>query len=211
MSRPTRLSKRPGSSRAAAADRSPSGKPQTSGLVLRRSSAPPTPARCSGRPCWAACRLERVALRSRPAATWLQSGHRRRELLFVAGPLLAGLVAGVATPPLGVVIGAGLVLAGTLAFVSAAPVRTLSRSQAIIVPRQRSGIGLGVVQPVAAALGMGAFLGRWSCSLWRSPSSTTTLRRWPGAARRSRLGVLAAAVVLILRLSTTAAAHASYR
>jgi MFS family permease len=83
------------------------------------------------------------------------------ELLFVAGPLLAGLVAGVATPPLGVVISAGLVLAGTLAFVSAAPVRALSRSQAmtIAVPRQRSRIGFGVVQPVAAALGIGAFLG----------------------------------------------------
>jgi MFS family permease len=83
------------------------------------------------------------------------------ELLFVAGPLLAGLVAGVATPPLGLVISAGLVLAGTFAFISAAPVRALSRSQAMTtaVPRQRSRIGFGVVQPVAAALGIGAFLG----------------------------------------------------
>jgi MFS family permease len=83
------------------------------------------------------------------------------ELLFVAGPLLAGLVAGVAAPPLGVVISAGLVLAGTLAFVSAAPVRALSRSYDLTIagPRQRSRIGFGVVQPVAAALGIGAFLG----------------------------------------------------
>jgi MFS family permease len=83
------------------------------------------------------------------------------ELLFVVGPLLAGLVAGFATPPLGVVVSAGLVLAGTFAFVSAAPVRALSRSQDMTAagPRQRSRAGFGVAQPVAAALGIGACLG----------------------------------------------------
>jgi hypothetical protein len=83
------------------------------------------------------------------------------ELLFVAGPLLAGLVAGVATPPLGVVAGAGLVLTGTFAFVAAPPVRALSRSPAATTdgPPRRSRIGFGVAQPVAAALGIGAYLG----------------------------------------------------
>jgi MFS family permease len=81
------------------------------------------------------------------------------ELLFVVGPLLAGLVAGLATPPVGVAVSAGLVLAGTLAFVSAAPVRALSRPQATTGPRRRSRVGFGVVQPVIAALGIGAYLG----------------------------------------------------
>jgi hypothetical protein len=83
------------------------------------------------------------------------------ELLFVAGPLLAGLVAGFATPPVGVAAGAGLVLAGTLAFVSTAPVRALSGSpdMAIAGPRQRSRIGFGLARPVAAALGIGVYLG----------------------------------------------------
>lgn len=81
------------------------------------------------------------------------------ELLFVAGPLLAGLMAGFATPSLGVLLSAGLVLAGTLAFVSAAPVRALRRSPDLAVARRRSRVGFGVAQPVAAALGTGAFLG----------------------------------------------------
>ena len=83
------------------------------------------------------------------------------ELLFVAGPLLAGLVAGFAAPSSGVVLSAGLVLAGTLAFVSAPPVRAPSRSPGMPVTesRQRSPAGFGVAQPVAAALGIGAYLG----------------------------------------------------
>ena len=83
------------------------------------------------------------------------------ELLFVAGPLLAGLVAGFATPPFGLVVSAVLVLTGTFAFVSAPPVRALSRSRNTTVtgPRQRSRIGLGGAQPAAAALGIGAYLG----------------------------------------------------
>jgi MFS family permease len=84
------------------------------------------------------------------------------ELLFVAGPLLAGLVAGLATPPCGVAVSAGLVLAGTFAFVSAPPVRALGGSPARTTaagPRRRARSGAGVAQPVAAALGIGAYLG----------------------------------------------------
>jgi hypothetical protein len=83
------------------------------------------------------------------------------ELLFVAGPLLAGLVARFATPSAGVALSAGLVLAGTLALVSSAPVRALGRSQDMTAagPRRRSRIGFGVAQPVAAALGVGVCLG----------------------------------------------------
>jgi MFS family permease len=81
------------------------------------------------------------------------------ELLFVAGPLLAGLVAGFATPPFGVVVSAGLILAGTFAFVSAPPVRALGRSRGMTGAGPRSRTRFGVVQPVAAALGIGAYLG----------------------------------------------------
>ncbi|MFB9834795.1 MFS transporter, partial [Actinoallomurus acaciae] len=83
------------------------------------------------------------------------------ELLFVVGPLLAGLMAGFAAPSLGVVVSAGLVLAGTLAFVPAPPVRASSGSPdaAGAGPRRRSRIGTGVAQPMVAALGIGACTG----------------------------------------------------
>lgn len=81
------------------------------------------------------------------------------ELLFVAGPLLAGLVAGLAAPPVGVGAGAGLVVIGTLAFVSAPPVRALRGSPGTTISGWRSRAGFGVAQPVAAALGIGAYLG----------------------------------------------------
>ena len=79
------------------------------------------------------------------------------ELIFVAGPLLAGLTAGLATPSLGVVAGAGLVVAGTLAFVSTGPVRALHTS--VAGSRERPRAGFAVAQPVVAALGIGACLG----------------------------------------------------
>ncbi|MCW2944386.1 MAG: hypothetical protein JWR24_1103, partial [Actinoallomurus sp.] len=65
------------------------------------------------------------------------------ELLFVAGPLLAGLVANFATPSAGVALSAGLVLAGTLALVSSAPVQGVGRSRDMTAagPRRRSRIG----------------------------------------------------------------------
>jgi MFS family permease len=83
------------------------------------------------------------------------------ELLFVTGPLVAGLVAQFATPAAGVAISAGLVLTGTIALVSSAPVRALGRSRIRTAagPRQRSRVGSGLAQPVAAALGVGVCLG----------------------------------------------------
>lgn len=83
------------------------------------------------------------------------------ELLYVVGPLLAGLVAAFATPSAGVAVSAGLVLTGTLLLVSSPTVRGLSGSPAAtaVSPRKRSRIGFGVAQPVAAALGIGVFLG----------------------------------------------------
>src|SRR3569833_2661342 len=79
------------------------------------------------------------------------------ELIFVAGPLLAGLTAGLATLSLGVVAGAGLVVAGTLAFVSTGPVRALHT--AVAGARERPRAGFAVAQPGVAALGIGACLG----------------------------------------------------
>lgn len=83
------------------------------------------------------------------------------ELLYVVGPLLAGLFAGIAEPSAGVAAGAGLVLFGTLAFVSSAPVRALGRSPEAMPAGswRRSRVGSGLAQPVAAALGTGMFLG----------------------------------------------------
>ncbi|MGW7449428.1 MFS transporter [Kitasatospora sp. NPDC054795] len=50
------------------------------------------------------------------------------ELLFVSGPLLVGLLLTVAGPTAGVVAGAGLVLAGTLALVSSPAARAADRT-----------------------------------------------------------------------------------
>jgi MFS family permease len=76
------------------------------------------------------------------------------ELLLVAGPLLAGLIAGLGAPSAGVAASAILILAGTLALVSTAPVRALRGF--------RNGgrrVGFGIAQPVVAALGIGVCLG----------------------------------------------------
>ncbi|MGI8334782.1 MFS transporter [Actinomadura scrupuli] len=83
------------------------------------------------------------------------------DLLYVAGPLLAGLVAGFAAPSAGVALSAGLVLAGTLTLVSSPSVRGLSRPRDTTAygPPKRSRIGVEVAQPVAAALGVGLFEG----------------------------------------------------
>ncbi|MQY11833.1 hypothetical protein SRB5_19520 [Streptomyces sp. RB5] len=79
------------------------------------------------------------------------------EVLLVTGPLLAGLLAAVARPALGVAVSAVLVLAGTLAFTAAPPLRS-----AAVRPRsaRRSGGGGALpVQPVVAAAGLGVVLG----------------------------------------------------
>lgn len=80
------------------------------------------------------------------------------EILYVTGPLLAGLVAGLADPALGVIGSAGLVVLGTLAFVAAPPLRTTGAIRVTAGRRRRARIRLPV-QPVAAAAGLGLALG----------------------------------------------------
>ncbi len=77
------------------------------------------------------------------------------ELLFVIGPLVAGLVARVSTPSAGVVLSAMLVPAGTFALVASTPVRRLTGTAS----RRRSRAGAAVVRPMVAALGIGMCLG----------------------------------------------------
>lgn len=78
------------------------------------------------------------------------------ELLFVVGPLVAGLIARLSTPSAGIVLSAMLVPAGTFALVASAPVRGLTVAPA---PRRRRGGGVAVVRPMVAALGIGMCLG----------------------------------------------------
>ncbi|NGN66005.1 MFS transporter [Streptomyces sp. A7024] len=85
------------------------------------------------------------------------------ELLYVTGPLLAGLVASLAHPALGVIGSAGLVLAGTLAFVASPPVRAVAPAPApttaSVHKGRRRSAGAIPLQPVAAAAGLGLALG----------------------------------------------------
>lgn len=60
------------------------------------------------------------------------------ELLYVTGPLLAGLLAAVVNPALGVVVSATLVLTGSLLLVTSAVVRGKSPTDAPIAPEQTS-------------------------------------------------------------------------
>ncbi|MEV6108012.1 MFS transporter [Streptomyces sp. NPDC051940] len=78
------------------------------------------------------------------------------ELLFVTGPLIAGLLAALVRPAAGVAVSAGLVLAGTLAFTAAPPLRSTARKRPVRRPRGPGGVP---VQPVAAAAGLGLMLG----------------------------------------------------
>ncbi|MFG2823916.1 MFS transporter [Kitasatospora sp. NPDC048365] len=81
------------------------------------------------------------------------------ELLYVGGPLLAGLLAATARPQYGLLLGAVLVLGGTLAL--AASVRG-GVAEPRATPRPRGG-GLALLahtrQPLAVAAGAGAGLG----------------------------------------------------
>ena len=86
------------------------------------------------------------------------------ELLFVTGPLLAGLLAALANPALGVALSAALVLIGTFAFVASPAVRLAQTHQAQSAPetsswRQRMRGSGGLIQPVAVAAGVGMCLG----------------------------------------------------
>ncbi|GAA5208012.1 MFS transporter [Streptomyces thinghirensis] len=82
------------------------------------------------------------------------------ELLFVSGPLLVGVVIGVAPPTVGIVLSAVLVAVGTLAFVTspaAAVLRPAERAKDDSAPSGRGGAGQGraLLQPVAVAAGVG--------------------------------------------------------
>lgn len=90
------------------------------------------------------------------------------ELLFVTGPLLVGLLVGIAAPPAGLAVSAALVFTGTLALVSSPVVRDQaawgkasapSAEEAVSErPRRRPG-GSGLRQAIAVSAGVGVFLG----------------------------------------------------
>jgi MFS family permease len=102
------------------------------------------------------------------------------ELLFITGPLLAGLLAQFAAPALGVAVSAGLVLTGTLALVSSPAVREpaadrvdrgsdrdpLDESKQDLGPvsprRRRLRGGAGLHRPVVVSAGVGMCLGALS-------------------------------------------------
>ncbi|MGW1784484.1 MFS transporter [Streptomyces sp. NPDC002143] len=80
------------------------------------------------------------------------------ELLFVAGPLLVGVLVGCAPPAAGIVVGAALMVAGTAGFVSSPVVRAVPSGKAAAVRRGGGGLrGLG--RPVVAIAGVGLALG----------------------------------------------------
>ncbi|MEU5918540.1 MFS transporter [Streptomyces sp. NPDC047141] len=76
------------------------------------------------------------------------------ELLFVAGPLLVGLLVRFASAPAGLVLSAGLVLTGTLALVASPAVRHGAGERGSAGDRRASGPGLSRAVAVAAAVGM---------------------------------------------------------
>ncbi|MEV0624084.1 MFS transporter [Nonomuraea sp. NPDC050404] len=80
------------------------------------------------------------------------------ELLYVTGPLIAGLVTGLAQPALGVVISAALVTAGSLALVTSPATRS---RQVVGGPsvRGRAGALAGLGRPVLVTAGVGMCLG----------------------------------------------------
>ncbi|MES5817082.1 MFS transporter [Streptomyces sp. RG80] len=82
------------------------------------------------------------------------------ELLYVTGPLLVGVVIGVASPTVGVLLGALLVSAGTLAFVGSpavAAVRPAGRPKS--GPSTAGSLPRGpLVQPVVVVAGLGLSL-----------------------------------------------------
>ncbi|GAA4627962.1 MFS transporter [Actinoallomurus vinaceus] len=88
------------------------------------------------------------------------------ELLFVTGPLLAGLIAALAGPAAGVAVSAGLVLVGTFALVSSPVARSRAgagdeAADAVetATGRPRAGSFGGLGRPVVLSAGIGACLG----------------------------------------------------
>ncbi|GII52596.1 MFS transporter [Planotetraspora thailandica] len=92
------------------------------------------------------------------------------EVLFVTGPLLAGLLAALVTPAAGLVLSAALVTTGTFAFVSSPAIRTARASHAgadtgpaPARPRQRwSAGGRALIPAVATSAAVGLCLGALS-------------------------------------------------
>ncbi|WP_218009957.1 MFS transporter [Actinomadura kijaniata] len=84
-----------------------------------------------------------------------------KELVYVTGPLVAGLLAVVARPAAGVAVSAALVLVGTLALVSSPAVRDMrGQSDKERDEPKRSWGGLaGLERPIAVAAGTGFCLG----------------------------------------------------
>ncbi len=91
------------------------------------------------------------------------------ELVFVVGPLLAGLLAALATPAAGVVLSAALIAIGVFAFVSSPALRTPSRASARpaepgaepVPTRRRLGTG-ALTLPIATSAAVGLCLGALS-------------------------------------------------
>ncbi|MEU1229129.1 MFS transporter [Streptomyces sp. NPDC005828] len=85
------------------------------------------------------------------------------ELLFVTGPLLVGLLVRYASAPAGLAVSAGLVLTGTLAFVTSPVVRGGAVEQVPGTPEpaadRRGGPGAGLPRAAAVAAGVGMCLG----------------------------------------------------
>ncbi|MEU0410180.1 MFS transporter [Streptomyces griseorubiginosus] len=83
------------------------------------------------------------------------------ELLFVSGPLLVGVLVGIAAPPLGIAVGAALMLVGTAGFVSSPAVRAVPAAGTSVVRRDRGGrrVLRRIGRPVVAAVAVGLALG----------------------------------------------------
>ncbi|MFI1717405.1 MFS transporter [Streptomyces litmocidini] len=85
------------------------------------------------------------------------------ELLFVTGPLLVGLLVRYASAPAGLVVSAGLVLTGTLAFVTSPAVRGGTGAPRPGAPRRAAGgrivPGAGLLRAVGVAAAVGMCLG----------------------------------------------------
>jgi MFS family permease len=83
------------------------------------------------------------------------------ELLFVSGPLLVGVLVGVAAPTAGIVVGAALMVAGTTGFVRSPAVRAVPPAASPSVRRDRSGrrVLRRIARPMGAAAAVGLALG----------------------------------------------------
>ncbi|WP_051828244.1 MFS transporter [Streptomyces bicolor] len=83
------------------------------------------------------------------------------ELLFVSGPLLVGVLVGLAPPAVGIVVGAVLMAVGTAGFVSSPAVRDVppGAAKARTHGKGRRRVLRGLGRPVVAAAGVGLALG----------------------------------------------------